>query len=78
MLGHFAWVKNGRVLTLFGFTVDVIRLINTSGVHNSDFLIDGVICGVKSPEGKSRNTIERKYHEASKQFQNLIMDAYID
>ena len=66
--------STARFLTKYGFIIDVIRPVNTPKVHNPDFLINGVIWEAKSPEGKSNNTIERKFHEASSQASNFILD----
>ncbi|MBR6505924.1 hypothetical protein IKT18_03800 [Candidatus Saccharibacteria bacterium] len=66
--------STARFLLKYGFIIDVIKPQNTPKIHNPDFLINGVIWETKSPEGKSRNTIERKFHEASSQAANLILD----
>lgn len=66
--------STARFLTKYGFVVDVIRPVNTPKMHNPDFLISGVIWEAKSPEGRSKKNIERKFHEASGQASSLILD----
>ena len=66
--------KTAKFLTLYGFNIEVIRPINIPKTKNPDFLISGAIWETKSPEGKSKNTIERKFHEASSQASRLILD----
>lgn len=63
-----------KFLILYGFTIDVMKPVNTPKVKNPDFLINGVIWETKSPEGVSKKNIERKFHEASRQAHNLIID----
>ena len=63
-----------NVLTLYGFTVDVIKPLNTPKVHNADFLIDGVIWEVKSPLSSNKKTIKKRMHEASEQSERVVVD----
>ena len=63
-----------NLLRLYGFNIEVIRPANIPKSKNPDFLISGAIWETKSPDGKSKNTIERKFHEASGQAGKFILD----
>ena len=41
--------NTAEYLTLYGFSIEAIRPVNTPKVHNPDFLISGTIWEVKSP-----------------------------
>ena len=57
-----------------GFTIDVIRPMNTPKVHNSDFLMNGGIWETKSPKSSNPKTIKKRVHEASEQSMRIIVD----
>ena len=63
-----------KYLTLYGFTIDVIRPMNTPKVHNPDFLMNGSIWEMKSPKSSNLKTIKKRVHEASEQSMRIIVD----
>lgn len=66
--------ETAKFLTLYGFTVDVIKPVNTPKVHNPDFLINGAIWEVKAPISSNKKTIKKRIHEASEQATHIIID----
>ena len=82
---HGKFLKNGvklepheensaKYLLLYGFTVDVIRPVNTPKVRNPDFVINGAIWEVKSPFSSNKKTIKKRMHEASEQAGRIVVD----
>ena len=56
------------------FGVDV-EFVKTSERKTPDFLIDGVLWELKSPQGKGKNNIQRQLQYAAHQSKNVIIDA---
>lgn len=56
------------------FRTDV-EFIPTANSSTPDFLIDGVVWELKSPQGKGKNNIQRQLKYASKQAQNIVLSA---
>ena len=56
------------------FGVDV-EFVKTSERNTPDFLIDGVLWELKSPQGKGKNNIQRQLQYAAHQSKNVIIDA---
>lgn len=52
-----------------------IEFIPASNRNTADFLIDGVLWELKSPQGKGKNNIQRQLKYASKQSKNIIISA---
>ena len=61
-------------LTLFGIDIDFLKQTNTVGTRNADFMIFGTIWESKSPDGRSRNAIERNIKNSGHQAENLVLD----
>ena len=61
------------VLTEY-FKADV-EFVPRSNQQTPDFLIDGVLWELKSPQGKGKNNIERQLKYALHQSANVILDA---
>ncbi len=56
------------------FGVDV-EFVKTSERKTPDFLIDGVLWELKSPQGKGKHNIDRQLKYAKHQSANVIIDA---
>ncbi|MBR5418825.1 hypothetical protein IK110_01065 [Candidatus Saccharibacteria bacterium] len=59
-----------------GFDIEVLIPSNTPRNKNADFLINGRIWELKSPQKNRRETIERCFKKASKQSENLLIDLH--
>jgi hypothetical protein len=57
------------------FNVD-IEFVRTTENNTPDFLIDGLLLELKSPQGRGRNNIQRQLKYASKQSKNIIINAH--
>jgi hypothetical protein len=57
------------------FKLDV-EFVLTTERYTPDFIIDGVLWELKSPQGKGRNNIQRQLKYASKQSQYIIISAH--
>lgn len=57
-----------------GKDVDFIRPSNIPGVYRPDIVMDGIEWEIKSPCGSSKRTLEKNYHKAALQSQNIIFD----
>ena len=56
------------------FKIDV-EFVPTTEHNTPDFLIDGTLWELKSPQGKGKNNIQRQLQYASHQSTNVILDA---
>ena len=54
--------------------VEFIVPTRTKGAGSADAQIDGVIWEFKCPHGSGKRTIEKQFHRASRQSQNLVID----
>lgn len=61
-------------LTLFGFNVELIQPSNAKKMRNPDIFIAGTIWEVKTPVSSNRNTIKKRFREASKQSTRVVFD----
>lgn len=52
-----------------------VEFVPRSNQQTPDFLIDGVLWELKSPQGKGKNNIERQLKYALHQSANVILDA---
>lgn len=57
------------------FKID-IEFVPATERNTPDFLIDGMLWELKSPQGKGRNNIQRQLKYALKQSQNIIISAH--
>ena len=57
-----------------GYDIEVLIPSNTPRNKNADFLINGRIWELKSPQKNRRETIERCFKKASNQSENLLLD----
>lgn len=57
-----------------GKDVVFIRPSNIPDNHRPDILMDGIEWEIKAPIGKGRRNIEKNYHRASLQSENIIFD----
>lgn len=82
---HGKYLRNGvklepheeataKFLTLYGFTVDVIRPLNTPKVNNPDILMNGTFWEMKAPMKFNENTLKVRMKKASKQAKRIIFD----
>jgi hypothetical protein len=62
------------LLSKHGKSIEFIKPNMTKGVRSPDIQMDGLLWEIKSPKGKSKRTIEKQFHRASKQSKNLILD----
>ena len=63
-----------KLLLEFGFSIELIPVSLTKGVHTPDIIIDGVFWEMKSPTGGSKNTIKHTMQNAAHQARNIIID----
>lgn len=52
-----------------------VEFIPTTEHRTPDFLIDGVLWELKSPQGSGKNNVQRQLKYASKQSENIIISA---
>ena len=60
--------------TKLGFDVELIPQSNIKGVHTPDIIIDGIKWEIKSPQGKSKASLEHAFRKARKQSENITID----
>lgn len=63
-----------KLLLENGYDISLIPPIEGERVKTPDMDMSGVIWEMKSPEGKSRNTIKHTFQNAGHQSSNLIID----
>ncbi len=61
-------------LTLFGFSIELIKPTRTQKVKNPDVLIAGAVWEVKTPISSNKNTIKNRFREAAGQAAKIIFD----
>ena len=66
--------KTVKTLLENGFDVELIPPSQIKGLHLPDITINGVPREIKSPEGKSKNTIKHNMQLAKEQSTNVIID----
>ena len=57
-----------------GYDVTLIPPIQTKGMSTPDMEMSGIIWEMKSPQGKSKNTIKHTFQNAGHQSSNVIID----
>ena len=67
-------LKTAQYFANMGKDICFIQPSNIPGIHRPDILMDGVEWEIKSPEGKSKRTIEKNYRIASLQSKYIIFD----
>ena len=60
--------------TNLGYNIELIPPSNTPKSKTPDFMMDGKAWEMKSPQGKSRVTVEHAFKRAAKQSENIIID----
>lgn len=60
--------------TNLGHNIELIPPSNTPKAKTPDFMMDGKAWEMKSPQGKSRVTVEHAFKRAAKQSENIIID----
>ena len=60
--------------TNLGRDIELIQPSNTPKAKTPDFMMDGKAWEMKSPQGKSRVTVEHAFKRAAKQSENIIID----
>ncbi len=60
--------------TNLGYNIELIPPSNTPKAKTPDFMMDGKAWEMKSPQGKSRVTVEHAFKRAAKQSENIIID----
>ena len=60
--------------TNLGYDIELIPPSNTPKAKTPDFMMDGKAWEMKSPQGKSRVTVEHAFKRAAKQSENIIID----
>lgn len=66
--------KTARLLTFYGFNVEVIRPTNTPKMNNPDILMTGTMWEIKTPINYNKNTLKNRMKKASKQANQVIFD----
>lgn len=72
-------LEKHELMTVLYFTergkdVELVPPRNGPGSRTPDFIMDGKAWEMKSPQGKSKNTIEHLLKKAKKQSENIIID----
>ena len=62
------------LLIKYGFTIELIKPINTPKSDNPDFLMMGTIWEMKSPKKFNKSTIKKRIKKASKQASHIVFD----
>lgn len=60
--------------TNLGHNIELIPPSNTPKAKTPDFMMDSKAWEMKSPQGKSRVTVEHAFKRAAKQSENIIID----
>ena len=64
-----------EVFAKLGFDVEFLLENRTKGAKSADIQMNGVIWEIKSPTGNGKRTVEKQFHRASGQSQNIIIDS---
>ena len=67
-------LNTARFFSDMGKKIKFIRPSNIPDNHRPDFQVDGIEWEAKSPSGKSRHSLEKRYSEATEQSDNIIFD----
>lgn len=60
--------------TNLGYNIELIPPSNSPKAKTPDFMMNGKAWEMKSPQGKSRVTVEHAFKRAAKQSENIIID----
>ena len=60
--------------TELGFDIELIPPSNSPKAKTPDFMMGGVAWEMKSPQGKSKSSLEHLFKKATKQSENIIID----
>lgn len=60
--------------TELGYDIELIPPSNSPGSKTPDFMMSGVAWEMKSPQGKSKTSLEHIFRKAIKQSENIIID----
>lgn len=71
---HKHELQTARFFSEKGYDIKFIRPSNIPDNHRPDFCMKGIEWEIKSPSGKSKHSIEKRYAEAKKQSANIIFD----
>ena len=66
--------KTAKLLTLYGFNIEIIKPINTPKMNNPDILLSGTIWEMKAPTRYNKNTLKIRIKKASKQAKRIVFD----
>ena len=67
-------LKAARFFAELGYDIEFLPPSNIPGVHRPDILMQGIEWEIKSPQGKSKNTIQKNFKLALKQSHYIIFD----
>ena len=67
-------MKTVAFFTSSGFDIELIPPSNNQKTASADFLMNGTIWEMKSLQGNSRHTLERRFNKAKHQSQNIVID----
>ena len=67
-------LTTARFFSEMGKDVTFIRPSNVPDNHRPDIKMNGIEWEIKSPSGKSRRSIEKRFSEAMEQTENIIFD----
>ena len=67
-------LNTARYFSKLGYDIKFIRPSNIPDNRRPDFIMRGIEWEVKSPSGKSKHTLEKRYAEATEQSGNIIFD----
>lgn len=67
-------LHTARFFSEMGYDIIFIRPSNIPDNHRPDFVMNGIEWEVKSPTGRSRHSIEKRYSDAKTQSGNIIFD----
>lgn len=63
-----------RLLSQYGFNIEVIRPTNTPKTNNPDILMLGTIWEMKAPTSFNENTLKLRMKKAAKQAGHIVFD----
>lgn len=67
-------LETAKFFAELGYDIEFIPPSNIPEVHRPDIVMEGIEWEIKSPMGKSKNTIRRNIKQATKQSKNIIVD----
>ncbi|MBE5905020.1 MAG: hypothetical protein E7275_12165 [Pseudobutyrivibrio sp.] len=67
-------LATAKYFASLGKDIVFIQPSNIPNVHRPDIVMDGIEWEIKSPQGKSRRTIQKNFCHAIEQSKNIIFD----